>query len=135
MWKTKLQVTQNKILRFVLNLDHRSHIGPVQFLSENWLPVSKRVDQIILNQVFKIVRGSAPEYLGELFVSSKSVHSHSTRFSEKGSFSIPKVKSFGIKSFAYMGCTLWNSLPRSITEIEQHHRFKDAVKNHFLSQF
>lgn len=47
LWMNKLQVTQNKLIRFVLNLDPRSHIGHEEFNSLNWLPVSKRVDQII----------------------------------------------------------------------------------------
>ena len=42
-----LQVTQNKMIRFVLRLGPRSHIGSDEFKSSGWLPVSKRVDQII----------------------------------------------------------------------------------------
>ena len=134
MWKHKLQTIQNKLLRFILNLDARSHIGPEHFISLNWLPVSKRVDQIILTQVFKIVAGTAPDYMGEHFTSSKTIHCHNTRFSEKGSFAVPKVNGFGIKSFAYMGCTLWNGLPHTISKIPQLSKFKVAVKNYLLSQ-
>ena len=50
--KKKLQITQNKAIRFVLNLDPRSPLGPDVFRSLGWLPVSKRVDQMILNHVF-----------------------------------------------------------------------------------
>ena len=50
--KNKLQVTQNKIIGFVL--DSRAHVGSEGFKSLGWLPVSKRVDQIILNHVFKV---------------------------------------------------------------------------------
>ena len=50
--KNKLQVTQNKIIGFVL--DSRAHVGSGGFKSLGWLPVSKRVDQIILNHVFKV---------------------------------------------------------------------------------
>ena len=46
----KLQITQNKVIRFVLNLDPRSHLGPDDFRSFGWLLVSKRVHQIDLNQ-------------------------------------------------------------------------------------
>ena len=52
--KNKLKVTQNKIIRFVLNMDSRAHVGSEVFKSLGWLPVSKRVDQIILNHVFKV---------------------------------------------------------------------------------
>jgi hypothetical protein len=37
--KDKLQVTQNKLIRFVLNLGYRSHIDNAHFKILNWLPV------------------------------------------------------------------------------------------------
>jgi len=52
--KSKLQVTQNKLIRFVLNLEPRSHIGNEDFIKLNWLPVSDRVDQVTLCHVFKM---------------------------------------------------------------------------------
>ena len=54
--RNRLQVTQNKIIRFILQMDPRSHVGADTFRSLRWLPVSKRVEQIILNHVFKVVR-------------------------------------------------------------------------------
>ena len=51
--KKRLQVTQNKIIRFVLKMDPMSHVGANEFKPIGWLPVSRRVDQIILNHVFK----------------------------------------------------------------------------------
>ena len=69
----------------------------------------------------------------EYFVPVTSVHSYGTRFRENGCFSIPKVKGFGNKSFAYDGCISWNDLQNSIKEIEGNNNFKMAVKEHFLN--
>ena len=55
-----------------------------------------------------------------------------TRFRESGNFSIPKVKSFGKKTFVYNGCILWNDLPSSIKEKLSIYDFKMTVKKHFL---
>ena len=104
--KNKLQVTQNKIIRFVLNMDSRAHVGSEVFKSLGWLPVSKRVDQIILNHVFKVKSGQSPDYMVEHFIPASSIHSYGTRFRETGCFSIPKVKGFGKKSFGFNGCVL-----------------------------
>ena len=41
--KNNLQVTQNQIIWFVLNMDSRAHVGSDVFKSLGWLPVSKRV--------------------------------------------------------------------------------------------
>lgn len=131
--RNKLQITQNKVIRFVLKLGPMSHIGPDVFRSLGWLPVSKRVDQIVLNHVFKIKSGNSPDYMTEHFVPRSSVHSYGTRFRENGCFSLPKVKGFGKKTFAYRGCTLWNDLPTNIKSISRHQNFKTAVKTHVLN--
>ena len=91
---------------FVLNLDPRSHLGPDVFRSLGWLPVSKRVGQMILNHVFKINSRTSPDYMTEHFVPRSAVHSYGTRFRENGCFSLPKVKGFGKKTFAFRGCKL-----------------------------
>ena len=130
--KNRLQVTQNKIIRFVLKMDPRSHVGANEFKSIGWLPVSRRVDQIILNDVFKIKSGQSAQYIAENFIKASSLHSYGTRFRESGNFSIPKVKSFGKKSFVYNGCILWNDLPSHIKEKLSIYDFKMTVKKHVL---
>ena len=132
--KNRLQTTQNKLIRFVLNLDQMIHVGPEHFKILNWLPVTKRVDQIILCHVFKIKSGTAPDYSGEYFSLAGSVHVHFARFQDNGNYTIPKVKGFGKKSFAYKGCMLWNDLPLYIRKVNGLREFKDAVKNYLLLQ-
>ena len=130
--RERLQVTQNKMVRFVLKLDPKSHIGSEEFKSLGWLPVSKRVDQVILNHIFRIRSGTSPEYMGERFTLASSIHNYSTRFRENGCYLFPKVKSFGKKSFAFTGCTLWNALPSNIKNVNSLTTFKTAVKSHLL---
>ena len=148
-WKKRLQTTQNKLVRFVLNKDSRSHVGPEQFKVLNWLPVSKRVDQITLCHVHKIKSDTAPKYLKEHFVPLNQVHDRCTRsrvsalstsdscvsysFSDTGRFSLPKVGSFGRKSFAFNGISLWNGLPQNLRDIQSSHTFKHAIKAHLMA--
>ena len=126
-------MTQNKLIRFVLNLDSRAHISPDFFNTLQWLPVDKRVEQIMLTHVFKINNGLSPDYLTNQFIPQNSVHSHKTRLSHKGAFSIPKVKGNGKKSFNYLGITLWNNLPSCITQLNVLSSFKYAIKKHLLN--
>lgn len=44
-------------MRFVLGLDALSHIGPEHFRFLIWLPVGKRVDQIVLGHMSKVKHG------------------------------------------------------------------------------
>jgi len=61
---------------FVVQMDGRSH---EQFSYLGWLPVSKRVDQIMLCHVHKVNIGFAPDYLGEHFKPLTNAHTCCTR--------------------------------------------------------
>ena len=124
--KNKLQVTQNKIICIVLNIDSRVHVGSEVFKSLGWLPVSKRVDQFILNHVFKVKSGQSPDYMFQHYIPASSIHSYETRFRETGCFSIATVKSYGKKSFGYKGCVLWNELPADMRSLQRYPNFKVA---------
>ena len=149
--KKKLQIIQNKMIRFVLKMDNRSHIGKEQYIYLGWLPVSKRVELIILCHVHKIKYGFAPEYLGEHFKSLNSVNSRCTRsnkiasnesdyfstnftFNDTDRFSKPRVGSFTSKTFSINGIDLWNSLPQNIRDISKPNLFKCAIRQYLLHQ-
>jgi len=70
-FKDRLQILQNKCIRFVLNLDSRSHLDVSHFKRLNWLPFQKRVDSITLSHVYKVKHKKAPEYLYEHFTPSR----------------------------------------------------------------
>ena len=132
----------------MLNLHPRSHIDKEQFLSLKMLPVANRVDHLALCHVFKISSNTAPAYMSEHFTTASSVHNYPTRFrskiedsssnlsdmalSDSKRFAVPKVKGFGMKTFAYKGCTLWNSLPQHARDAKTMSSFKYKVKEHFF---
>ncbi len=45
--KNKLQTSQNKCIRFCLQLGNRSHIGMEEFKNINWLSVTDRFNQCV----------------------------------------------------------------------------------------
>ena len=65
--KQKLQIMQNKTIKFILNLGNRTHIGCKEFDKINMLNVPDRVKQNKLDHVSKIWNGSGPEYMKEPF--------------------------------------------------------------------
>jgi len=131
--KHKLQTSQNKVIRNVLNLSPRSHIGASEFSMVNWLPINYRVSQIMSNQIFRILNGKSPDYLQEGITLSSNVHNHSTR---SGSMTLFKshMGTHGQKSFLYQAITTWNSLPPSVQLQQCKDVFKKEVKNHFLKK-
>ena len=107
-FQQKLQILQNKTIRFVLDLSPRSHIGVSEFHKLNWLPIHERVQQIMVNNIHRIVYGDAPPYLGEGIVMVNELHNFNTRNS-KLSIVLPYVKYAGLKSFRYAASRAWNS--------------------------
>ena len=61
--KRKMQITQNKIVRFILNRGPREHIGQIELNTLGLLKVHDRVEQLRLNQVHKIYHKTSPVYL------------------------------------------------------------------------
>ena len=97
-FKNRLQTMQNKVVRFILNLGPRDHIGQEQRDKLGMLSVKDRVTQLNLNKVFKIFHGTSPTYLNSNFIRITSVHNHSTRV-RPYNFKIPKIQNSADKTF------------------------------------
>ena len=124
--KKKLQITQNKVIRFILGLHSRSHIGPTECSGASMLPVPLRVDQLKLNHMYNIINGIAPSYLkSEISIADHT--GHVTQSGNSASF-VPRVNSFAIKSFFYTGIKQWNALPSTTQLLTNKQAFKSEVK-------
>ena len=131
--KSKLQICQNKLIRFVLDLSPRTHIGWEHFQMTGWLPIEYRVHQLKLGHMFKIFNKEAPSYQLENFRLVKEHHAYITR-SSVHNFILPGVNSAGRNSFYYTGAKLWNSLPGELMSITTLPHFKQCVKLHLLDK-
>ena len=67
--KNKIQITQNKCIRYCLQLDKMTHISKNEFETLNWLPVKDRFNQSINSIVFNCF---CPSCLNEVFLISFS---------------------------------------------------------------
>ena len=133
-YQNRLQTTQNKIVRFLMVVPPRTHIGYSEFEKVKMLPVNLRVIQLKLNHIHNIVHGQAPSYLKASFFLNAS--RYNTR-SGPLSLVIPSSKSFGQSSFAYTGAIAWNNLRGNIQSIifkSSFMFFKCKVKSFLSSQ-
>ena len=48
----KIQISQNKCIRYCLKLDNRAHVGVFEFKKLNWLPTKERVYQCICVSIY-----------------------------------------------------------------------------------
>ena len=127
--KQKLQVIQNKVVRFISNKGPRSHVGAHELSSIGFLKVDSRVEQLCLNHMFGIYHKICPHYMLNKCVKVNTQHSYSTRSSHYN-FVVPKVHGNLTKTFYFNGIKRWNSLPNDIKSITQRAGFKQKVKRY-----
>ena len=125
--KGRLQVSQNNIIRYLLNAPSRTHIGYDEFQLVGLLPVDYRVEQLKLGHMYNIINGSAPQYMKCQIEMVQ--HSYNTRSSDL-CCKIPIVKSFGSTSFLYTGILKWNAVPLSIKNCVTKNSFKSELKKY-----
>ena len=129
--KNKLQIMQNKMVRFILNLDSRDHVGQETLNKLNMLFVKDPVTQLKMNHVFNIYNHRSTAYLSNHFQCFADIHGYATRNSPCN-FILPKSKGQACNTFYFTGIKEWNSLPNHIKSLETSQLFKCAIKN-FLS--
>lgn len=124
--KQKLHTSQNKLIRVVLRLNHRSHMGMAQFQQLQWLPVEARARQIQFTIVHSILNNRAPTYCNNYF--KRIAHGHNTGAS-RGNVALYKHRTkTGGESFIYASAVEWNKLPLSIQEMKRAVSFKSKIR-------
>jgi len=124
----KLQVAQNKVIRFLLDLPSRTSITCNELESVQMLKVNDRARQLRLNHVFNIYNGKAPKYLENEFVRVSSFHSR-TRFSTYN-FKVPLSSGSESGTFYSTAIHDWNALPNNIKAIKSKQGFQLEVKRY-----
>ena len=128
--QNKLQVMQNKIVRFILGLDSRTHVGQAELDRLEFLDTDDRVKQLKLNHAFKIFNNMSPDYLSDHFIKTSERHRYNTRDSHLN-FVVPKFHGhIGSTTFQYTTVKAWNCLPSNIKSINSYANFKKEVKAH-----
>ena len=90
----KLQITQNKCIRFCLQLGNRSHIGTTEFKQINWLPINERFSQCVCSTIFKFFNNNCPAYMKEMFSTYIQDNKHVVKSSVDRYWKMPKSLSF-----------------------------------------
>jgi hypothetical protein len=129
--KSKLQVIQNKIVRFITNSGPRMHIGNLNNLQ--LLNVTDRVTFLKLSHVYKIFYGNCPDYLQSNFTKCSDLHHHNTRGSMYN-FIVPKCQGPANKTFYSTGIREWNALPPTLKGITNSRIFKRETKKYLANK-
>ena len=127
--KYRLQVSQNKCIRFCLNLNNRSSIDNTKLIEINWLPVEKRYEQCVCTLIYKYLHNNVPEYINDIF--TKNVKKYNTRNSNM--LKRPPLKtSKGMKAISYLGPKIWDDMPIILKQKQTISSFKHDFKKYHL---
>lgn len=129
--KKKLQIIQNKSVRYIYKLDSRAHVGFNELQQLGWLNVNYRQMQLRLNLMYNIYNNSAPAYLCNNFTPLNNVHNHNTRLN---GFYLPNIKGEMSKTFCIQGVKDWNDLPRYIQSSPSAYVYKKYVKGYLVDK-
>ena len=129
--QSRLQVVQSKMIRYVLNYSNRTYLVANDFNEVKWMSIENRIKYLAASHVFNCIDEQAPEYL-QVFERVNESHHYNTRHSVNALI-LPKVGSYGIKSFHYIGAKICNSLPDEIQTMSSKSLFKMRCKKHFIS--
>ena len=125
--KLRLQTTQNKMVRFILNLGPRDHVDQQQRSTFNYLSVENRVKFLKLCHVYKICNNTCAKYMHEHFCKVSNVHRYNTRGSANNNYQVPKIKSHADSSFYFSAIKEWNNLPKHLKHVSNIAGFKSAI--------
>ena len=131
---SKIQWVRNAAARVIFMKSNYCHITPL--LKElHWLPVTFRIQFKVILITFKVLHDMAPSHISSLLRVRQN-----TKYSFRSNNEIlltPLLKksaaTTGDRSFTMVTPILWNSLPLESRNIHKLDKFKQRLKNIFLS--
>ena len=123
---------QNKIIRFISDLDSRAHIGNQELAKAGYLSVPDRVKQLKLGHVFKIRNGTSPYYMTAHFQKLNEIDNRIVTRATAYNFYTPRACNQGTNTFFYTSIKDWNELPNNVKMIDNEKAFKVKLKQALL---
>ena len=113
--KTRIQILQNKCIRFCLQLDKMSDISQKEFETINWLPIKERYNQYVNSVALKYFDNQCPHYLNEVFMKAPESSSSLRNSCQKLQQPFRKTNT-GQNASSFIGPALWNKVPEKSKE-------------------
>lgn len=132
-----LQSVLNAAARLITRKRKYDHISLTLRDDLHWLPIQQRIDYKLCTLVYKCIHQTAPTYISELCVPVSSISGRrNLRSAAHGDLQIPATgtMTYGPRSFAVSGPTIWNSLPFSLRDATLTlTQFHSRLKTHLFS--
>ena len=129
--KNKIEVMQNKCIRFCLNLGNLDHIGTKEFKKIKWLNTRDRFIQCVCSAAFNFINKNCPDYMSDIFhiAFQGNIDTRSSFLKLKQPL---RKTNMGQNSISFLGPQQWNRLPKYIKEYKTINTFKHKLKSYFF---
>ena len=131
----RLQCIQNAAARLITRTRKFDHVSPV-LRDLHWLPVRQRIIFKVATLVFKCLHGLAPSYLTEYCTPVSTIEGRRhLRSATTQLLFVPSYRTtFGSRSFAVSGPTVWNNLPATLRTYDYSvAAFRKKLKTHLFN--
>ena len=129
--KNKIQVMQNKCIKFCSNLGNLDHIGIIEFKKMNWLNTNDRFLQCVCSAAFNFFQKNCPDYMFEIFHTAFQGNI-GTRSSFLKLQQPLRKTNMGQNTISFLSPQQWNKLPKDIKNSRTINTFKHKLKNYFF---
>ena len=132
----KLKSALNSGIRFIYNINDRNEDLLPYYRKSHILPIEQRITFKVCLLSYKVVNGSAPNYLSELVVMEK--HSDETKTRQRSGDNLrlkvprPSKTRIGDRRFSNCAPGIWNALPLEIRSSQSVDTFKKLLKTHLF---
>ena len=130
--KRKIQIMQNKCVRYCLQLEKMTHNSKNEFETLNWLPVKDRFNQLISSTVFKYFIQQCPSYLNEVF---ELVCPNNLR--KKNYLKLIcqfRKTDLGQNALSFIGPSIWNKTSGVLKKANSINTLKHNLKKYYPTQ-
>jgi len=113
----RLQSVQNAAARLIYHMRSVDHITDALLITLHWLRVPQRIDYKVAVMTYKVVRGTAPRYLGLLSLVADLPGRQTLRSASTSRLLVPPVRlsTIGGRAFNVAGPRIWNLLLEEIS--------------------
>ena len=134
----QLQSVLNAAAKLVVQERKYDHVTATLRDDLHWLPIVQRAQYKDCLIVYKCLHQQAPEYLIQLCIPVASITGRChLRSAAHGELDVPrtKTKTYGPRSFAVAGPTIWNTLPFDVCDQRlTTEQFRSKLKTHLFQR-
>jgi hypothetical protein len=130
----RLLLLQKRAARIILDVTDFTFPSSEMFKKLNWMPINDRINFRTATMVFRSINDLAPAYMRNMFKFARNVSSRETRSTSRNDLHIPsgRHKDLYIKSLAYSGAQLWNTLNQTVRSKSSLDSFKSTYIKHYF---